>query len=214
MQHDRPEPYADRSPTSHERRSGVPWDDSYHDGPPPWDHGGPRSAVVRLCDEGAFAGPVLDAGCGSGDSALEIAARGLEVVGVDFAPTAIGQARDKAAARGIAATFLVADALRLGRLGRTFRSVLDCGLFHTFDDDERSTYVQSLAAVTAPGSVLHLLCMSDEAPGDRGPRRVSRPEIRGSFGAGWDVVAIEAERVETQADPAGVPAWLARIERA
>jgi SAM-dependent methyltransferase len=202
------------SPTSHERRTGRPWDDSYRHGPPPWDAGGPRSAVVRLCDEGAFAAPVLDAGCGSGEDALEIAARGLEVVGVDVAPTAIRQAGEKAASRGIDATFLVADALRLGRLGRTFRSVLDSGLFHTFDDDERSAYVESLAAATAPGSVLHLLCVSDAARGDEGPRRVSRSELRAAFRAGWNVVSIEADRLETTLDSGAFPAWLATIERA
>jgi ubiquinone/menaquinone biosynthesis C-methylase UbiE len=168
---------------------------------------------VRLCDAGAFAGPVLDAGCGSGDSALEIAARGIEVVGVDVAPTAIRQAQDKAAGRGIAATFLVADAFQLQRLGRTFRSVLDCGLFHTFDDDERPAYVESLTAVTTPGSVLHLLCFSDEAPGDEGPRRISRSVLRASFRAGWNVVSIDADHIETSFD-SRVPAWLARIERA
>jgi cyclopropane fatty-acyl-phospholipid synthase-like methyltransferase len=169
--------------------------------------------VVRLCDRGAFAGPVLDAGCGTGENALEIAARGVEVVGFDVAPTAIGQAQDKAAARGIAATFEVADALRLDQLGRTFRSVLDCGLFHTFDDEERAVYVDGLAAVTEPGGVLHLLCVSDLTPGELGPRRVSQPEIRASFRSGWEVVSIEAERVEATFDPAGLPAWVAEITR-
>jgi SAM-dependent methyltransferase len=205
---------ADRAPTSHERRSGRSWDDSYREGPPPWDAGGPRSAVVRLCDQGAFLGPVLDAGCGSGEDALAIAARGIEIVGVDVAPTAIRQARDKAASRGIAATFLVADALQLHRLGQTFQSVLDCGLFHTFDDEERAVYVERLAAVTTPGSVLHLLCFNDMVPGSGGPRRISRSELRASFRGGWNVVSIEADRLETTFDSSGVPAWLAKIERA
>ncbi len=209
----RGEPYANRSPTSHERRAGRPWDDSYQDGPPPWDAGGPRSAVVRLCDQGAFAGPVLDSGCGAGEDALEIAARGIEITGVDVAPTAIRQAKDKAASRGLAATFLVGDALQLHRLGRTFRSVLDAGLFHTFDDEERPAYTQSLAAVTHPGSVLHLLCFSEMAPGERGPRRVTQDELRASFRDGWKVASIDADRLETTFDSSGVPAWLAKIER-
>jgi SAM-dependent methyltransferase len=190
-----------------------PWDDSYRSGTPPWDAGGPRAAVVRLLDDDAFAGPVLDAGCGAGEDALEIAARGLEVVGVDVAPTAIRQAREKAAARGISATFLVGDALQLQRLGRTFATVLDSGLFHTFGDADRAAYVESLAAVTAPGSVLHLLCVSDAATGDQGPtRRVSRDELRAAFAGGWNVVSIDADRVETTFG--GLPAWRAKIARA
>jgi SAM-dependent methyltransferase len=212
--HDAGEPYPDRSPTSHERRTGRAWDHSYLHEPSPWDIGRPQPAVVRLCHQGAFLGAVLDAGCGSGENALEVAARDIEITGVDVAPTAIRQAQDKAAARGIAATFLVADALQLDRLGQTFQSVLDCGLFHTFDDAERRAYVESLAVVTTPGSVLHLLCFSDVAPGEGGPRRVGESELRASFRAGWKVVSIEADRLETTFDPSGVPAWLAKIERA
>jgi ubiquinone/menaquinone biosynthesis C-methylase UbiE len=154
------------------------------------------------------------AGDAAGGDALEIAARGIEVTGVDVAPTAIRQAQDKAAGRGVAATFLVGDALQLGRLGQTFRSVLDCGLFHTFDDDERRAYVESLAAVTVPGSVLHVLCFSDAVPGSEGPRRISQAELRAAFRAGWNVVSIEADRLETAFAADGIPAWLATVERA
>jgi SAM-dependent methyltransferase len=203
----------ERTPTSHERREGRPWDQSYQGEPPPWDIGRAQPAVTRLCARGAFVGPVLDAGCGSGENALEIAAGGIEVTGVDVAATAIRQAQDKAVGRGIPATFLVADALQLGRLGRTFASVLDCGLFHTFDDDERRAYVESLAAVTTPGSALHLLCRSDVAQANEGPRRVSQSELRASFQGGWNVVSIEQDRLETTFDSSGLPAWMARIER-
>jgi SAM-dependent methyltransferase len=189
-----------------------PWDASYRSGTPPWDAGGPRAAVVRLCEEGAFASPVLDAGCGLGYDALEIASHGLEVVGVDVAPTAIRQAERRAAERGIAVTFEVGDALHLEWLGRTFRTVLDSGLFHTLGDDERAAYVAGLAAVIEPGGVLHLLCVSDAATGDQGPtRRVGRDELRAAFSAGWNVVSIEPERLETTFG--GLPAWRAWIER-
>jgi ubiquinone/menaquinone biosynthesis C-methylase UbiE len=189
-----------------------PWDESYRRGTPPWDAGGPRASVVRLCDENAFTGPVLDAGCGAGEDALEIASRRIEVVGVDVAPTAIAQAQAKAAERGIAVAFQVGDARQLQRLGRTFRTVLDSGLFHTFGDGDRAAYVESLAAVTEPGSVLHLLCVSDAATGEQGPtRRVSREELPAAFTAGWNVVSIEPDRLETTFG--GLPAWRAWIER-
>ncbi len=194
----------ERPLTSHERRAGKPWDASYTEGSPPWDTGGPQPEVERL----QVAGPLLDAGCGSGENAIAIARRGIEVVGVDVAPTAIRQARAKAA--GLPATFIVADALQLHRLGRTFPSVLDCGLFHTFDDEERLAYVDGLATVTE--RVLHLLCVSDAAPGDQGPRRVSRDELRASFASGWNVVSIDDGRLLSAFGV--MPAWVARIERA
>jgi len=68
--------YRGRPPTSHERRAGRPWDASYLDGPAPWDTGRPQPAIVRLAGERAFAGEVLDAGCGTGENALHLAALG------------------------------------------------------------------------------------------------------------------------------------------
>jgi SAM-dependent methyltransferase len=208
------DPYGGRQPTSHERRAGQPWDASYADGAAPWDVGRPQPAVLRLAGEGAFAGAVLDAGCGTGENALHVASLGLHVLGVDVAQTAVSIARRKAAARGLDADFVVADALHLARLGRAFATVLDCGLFHTFDGDERRGYVAGLAAVTSPGGNLHLLCFSDVGP-HTGPHPISREELRGAFrrSGGWSVARVRAERIQTRFDAQGVPAWLARIER-
>ncbi|MGH3541432.1 MAG: class I SAM-dependent methyltransferase, partial [Mycobacterium sp.] len=140
--------FGGREPTSHERMTGLARDASYHDGPAPWDIGRPQPAIVRLASEGGFAGAVLDAGCGTGENTLHVAALGLPVLGVDVADTALAIARDKADDRGIEVEFAVADALHLERLGRAFETVLDCGLFHTFDADERGGYVASLVSVT------------------------------------------------------------------
>src|SRR5215471_2428474 len=99
------EPFGGRQPTSHERIAGRPWDASYRDGSPPWDIGQPQPAIVRLASEGAFTGPVLDAGCGTGENALHVASVGLQVLGFDVAETAVERARQKAKARGIDAEF-------------------------------------------------------------------------------------------------------------
>src|SRR5262245_57705801 len=166
-----------RTPTSHERESGRPWDASYHDGPAPWDIGRPQPTVVRLASEGRFAGRVLDAGCGTGENALHVASLGSTVLGVDGAETALAIARKKAGDRGIEVEFALADALRLERLGRMFDTVLDCGLFHTFDGQERSAYAASLAAVTEHDGTLYVLCFSDVGA-DLGPHPISRDDLR------------------------------------
>jgi SAM-dependent methyltransferase len=206
--------YSGRQPTSHERRAGQPWDASYLDGPAPWDTGQPQPAILRLAGEGAFAGAVLDAGCGTGENALHIASRGLQVLGVDVAQTAVSIARKKAAGRGIDADFVLADALHLDRLGRVFETALDCGLFHTFDSDERRDYVASLASVTGRGGHLYVLCFSDVGP-DLGPHPISQEELRAAFrpGSGWSVACIRPDRCQTRLDAQGAPAWLAKIER-
>lgn len=201
----------DRQPTSHERMSGQPWDASYHDGPAPWDVG-VQPAVRRIAAAGAFTGTVLDAGCGSGDNALHIAALGLSVLGVDVADTALAIARRKAADRGLDAEFTTADALALDRLGRTFDTVLDSGLLHTFDGDERWRYVASLAAVTTPGSTLYVLCFSNTGP-ETGPHPLSEADVRSAFDSDWRIVSVEPERIHTRFHDNGASAWLATIER-
>lgn len=206
--------YAGRTPTRHERDARRPWDDSYRDGSAPWDLGRPQPAIVRLADRGAFVGTVLDAGCGTGEHALLLATLGCDILGVDVAPTAIERARRKAASRHVEASFQVADALRLERVGGPFERVLDVGLFHSFDEQERLAYAASLASVTRPGSALYLLCFSDADPGSRGPHPVSQAELRSAFATGWNVASIAAERIETRFNADGLLAWLARIERA
>jgi SAM-dependent methyltransferase len=203
----------DRPPTSHEQRAGEPWDASFQAEPAPWDIGEPQPAFARLAQDGAFTGAVLDAGCGTGEHALLAAALGLRVLGVDVAETALSLAREKAALRGLQVEFALADALRLDRLGRTFDTVLDCGLFHTFDDRERRAYVGSLASVTRAGAALHLLCFSDAATDLPGPYPVREAELRDVFASGWRVAALAPDRLTTRFAPQGVPAWLARIER-
>jgi SAM-dependent methyltransferase len=207
--------FSGRHPTSHERMTGLPWDASYHDGPPPWDIGQPQPAIVRVASDGRFVGSVLDAGCGTGENALHVAALGLSVLGVDVAETALAIAREKAADRGIEVEFAAADAFLLERLGRKFHTVVDCGLFHTFDDDERPRYVASVASVTEHGGTLYVLCFSDEGP-DTGPHPISQQELRAAFdtGSGWNIAAIDPDRIQTRFhEGEGAPAWLATIKR-
>ncbi len=195
--------------------TGLPWDASYTNGPAPWDVGRPQPAVVRVAAGGGFAGSVLDVGCGTGENTLHIAALGLPVLGVDVAETALATARASAAARGIAAEFATADALRLDRLGHTFDTVLDSALFHTFDGDEQPAYAASLASVATRGTTLYVLCFSDASP-DTGPHPVSREELAAAFSpaTGWNLTALVPERVLTRFhDEAGAPAWLATVIR-
>lgn len=123
-------------------------------------------------------------------------------------------AREKARERGIKIEFATADALHLERLDRSFNTVLDCGLFHTFDSDERPLYVASLASATEQDGTLYVLCFSDDAP-NTGPHPVSRDELRAAFhpGQGWKVSGIEPDRIQTRYHENGAPAWLATIKR-
>jgi SAM-dependent methyltransferase len=197
--------------------SDVPRDAAFfsatYDGEPPWDIGRPQPEFVRLAEAGQIQGRILDAGCGTGELTLLLASQGRDVLGVDAAPVAIERAKSKAEQRHVNATFLVADALALDKLGRTFDTVVDCALFHIFPDADRPRYVASLGSVLRPGGTLHLLCFSDRVPPGQGPRRISQDEIRTAFAGGWTVNAIRDARIEINVGPKVVPAWLAAITR-
>jgi ubiquinone/menaquinone biosynthesis C-methylase UbiE len=191
-----------------------------YQGQAPWDIPGPQPVFVTLEEAGAIRGSVLDAGCGTGENALYLASRGHEVWGIDFVPVAIERAREKANKRGLIVHFQVADALALDSLGRTFDTAIDCGLFHTFSDDDRTIFVAWLARVLKPGGVFHMACFSDREPPGVGPRRVTQEEIRGAFRNGWTVQEIRAAAFETASypggpifSPGGPQAWLATIVR-
>ena len=190
----------------------------FYAGPAPWDIGKPQRPFVAIADR--VASPVLDAGCGTGETALFFAAKGHRVTGIDFLEEPIRRARRKAAERGLSVELLVKDALTLGEWGRRFASVIDSGLFHVFPDDEQRRYVRGLAKVLEPGGRLFLLCFSDEEPGTEGPRRVSRQELYDAFADGWEVESVEPIRLEVNPEckavsfsEGGPKAWFAVVRR-
>lgn len=54
---------------------------------------------------------ILDAGCGTGQLAVELARRGAEVVAVDLSPTLVAHARERAEAAGVTVAFHAGDML-------------------------------------------------------------------------------------------------------
>jgi cyclopropane fatty-acyl-phospholipid synthase-like methyltransferase len=187
-------------------------------GQPPWDIGKPQKAFAEAA--GRITGSVLDAGCGTGENALYFAGLGRKVTGIDFVEEAINRATRKAAERGLAARFILKDAMTLKDWAERFDNVIDCGLFHVFSDDHRRRYIEGLAAVLKPGGRVFLLCFSDEEPGTQGPRRVSKKELHAAFAQGWEVESIEPSHGEVRPDlkdmsfsEGGPKIWFAVVRR-
>ena len=175
--------------------------------------------VTRLLDEGAIRGRVLDVGCGTGLPCQARRRGRSDVVGIDLATTC---RRPGAGARrrgGGQRPVRRGDALELGRLGdelgAPFDTVLDVGLFHVLQADDRHRYATALASVVRPGGAGFVVAWSDRNPFGIGPARVTRREIRHAFRADtcWRVVAIEDAELETLLPMGRVHAWLARLRR-
>jgi SAM-dependent methyltransferase len=199
------------------------FDEAYRSRSAPWVIGEPQPAIVELQRAGLIRSKVLDVGCGTGEHTILLTRLGYDVLGIDFSPHAVEQARANAAEKGVDARFEVADATSLGS-DPGYQTIVDSALFHIFDDADRARYVRSLHAAVVPGGLVHVLALSDAGRGF-GPQ-VSETDIRESFGDGWVLEALDTATYrgvvqEAQADAIGLPvgtrvdepAWLARARR-
>jgi len=166
----------------------------YAEGTPPWEIGKPQPPFIEVAEQ--VAGPVLDSGCGTGNTALYFASRGLKVTGIDFVEDVIRQARDKAAERGLSVNFIVKDAMTLGEWDERFASVIDSGLFHIYHGDEQRRYVRWLAHVLRPGGRLYLFSFSDKIDKSLGLGGASKQELYDIFSNGWVIESLELVRGE------------------
>jgi SAM-dependent methyltransferase len=189
----------------------------YHQ-PAPWDVGAAQPDVAALMDVHPPASPALDLGCGTGDLAIELANRGLRVLGIDIVESAIEQARERAAALPAEAAdqleLRVADALRPSGLGTRFATVVDSGFFHLFDQAARDALADEVAASLLPGGRYYLIEFATEFDVPNTPLRVTEDELRARFTAdkGWRIVEIRPAQFQSRIAP--VPVIAACIERA
>lgn len=196
------------------------WEAAYAAGKTPFDCDAPLGWVEELFARGEIRGSVLDAGCGGGHNAIWLAERGHEVVGADISPTAIGRAREKAAARGVAVTFIAGDLCELAGFDGRFDTVVDIGCFHSVrGEEDRARYAAALRRACRPGARLHLRAFSDKnapkAIGAHTAPRVPEAELRAAFARGWRIDALEGKQTtQVLHDPAApmvVEAWFARL---
>jgi SAM-dependent methyltransferase len=134
-------------------------------------------------------GPALDLGCGSGFWAVELAARGWQVTGIDDVPKALRRARERARSAAVELRLVEGDVTALGAtgVGSGFTFLVDFGLFHDeLKDDQRKAMGREVSAVAAPGATLLMVAW---VPGRRGPlpRGASRRDIEGAYPA-WKVI--------------------------
>ena len=81
--------------------------------------GRPENCPLPATRAGTIGHPVLELACGTGRLTIPIAQSGVEIVGLDIAPSMLGHAREKAEAAGVKVQFVEGDC-RSVDLGRKF----------------------------------------------------------------------------------------------
>ena len=160
---------------------------------------------------------VLDLACGLGRHALELARRGHSVVGVDITPVYIEEARRRAAAEELDATFVCAD-LRELSFCQDFDLVLNMadGAIGYLENDEENLKIFDLIAASLRTNGQHLMsvCNAEHAEmhfpkrhWDIGQHQLALPEFhweketRRMLYASWSLkfgeIADRPESIET-----------------
>ena len=197
------------------------WESAYRSGHVNWDPGEYDAHLPWLL--GRFeirAGSVIDLGCGTGKSAVWLAERGFDVLGIDLAPTAIRQAQALAQRRGVKADFRrgefpadfpaggsgeTGNALRVG----AFDLAIERGFLQHFDRGrELQRALRGIAELLRPRALFYSLITARE--GNRrgwGNSLWSEAEIRAAMHELFLIRHMELS-VFTPGETGSMPAWV------
>jgi magnesium-protoporphyrin O-methyltransferase len=169
-----------------------------------------RRVLIAWLPQDLRGARVLDAGCGAGALAVELAKRGAEVVAVDISPSLVKLARERAAGQ-LGDGFVdwrVGDMLD-PRLGEFDYVVAMDSLIH-YDGPDIARVIAGLGARTANGV---LFTVAPRTPALTAMHAVGRLFPRGDRAPA--IAPISARRLELLiADQPGLERWrLARTER-
>jgi SAM-dependent methyltransferase len=183
----------------------------YEEGRVPWDDPAPPPEIVALAD-GTPPGRALDAGCGFGRAVVYLAQRGWSAVGVDFVPSAIAEARRRAAAAGVdeRAVFHVASATDLAFLAPPFDLVIDVGCMHSFTEEMLAAYRDEIARLLRPGGQYVLFAHlrdAAEPAGTDGPRGIAEATIHDLLGKDFYLERVEYGVTQVEDRPPWRSGW-------
>ena len=169
------------------------WEQRYQEKTTRWDLGQAAPAFVSLLNSQQIqtTGRTAVLGCGRGYDALLFAENGFEVVGFDFAPSAIAAAISLAQAANTPVSFLQRDIFDLGtEFPQEFDYVVEHTCFCAIPPERRFEYVQLVRSLLRPKGELIALFFTHTRPG--GPPFASTPaEIYQYFEADFEILFLE-----------------------
>jgi len=134
-------------------------------------------------------GSFLDLCTGPGTQAISLSKVGFKVTGIDISESAIKKARKLSNS----VDFKQADMLN-PQLNEKFDYILDRGCFHVLNPEKWKEYITEVKRLLKDNGLLFLKCFSEKEPGDYGPRRLSKEDIKEIFSKDFEIESInEAE---------------------
>jgi len=135
-------------------------------------------------------GKFLDLGTGPGTQAAQLAKFGFNVTGSDLSQSAV----DRAKKLYPSPLYVTDDILNSKFPDDEFDFILDRGVFHVFEPEQRPTYLSHIKRILKENGILFLKCMSIEEkdlPGDKGPFKYSKGQIKEFFENGFEIESIK-----------------------
>ena len=169
------------------------WEDRYQSSGDRWNLGFPAPPFVSLLasNNAPQPGKLAVIGCGKGHDAFFFAESGFEVVGFDFAPSAIAEATATAKVREIPALFLQRDIFTLDKeFASSFDYVLEHTCFCAIDPSLRSQYVEVVKSLLRPGGKLIALFYTHNRP-DGPPFGIKPQEVLDYFAADFETILFQ-----------------------
>ena len=192
------------------------WDADYRaSSPPAWDIGRPADELRRVVSEGTVRKcRAVDLCCGSGSDAIYLARQGFDVTAIDVAPTALGQAKQKARRAGASVRWVLADVLKPPSLD-PFDFIYDRGCYHVVRNQNVAAYVETVRRLSRPGTQFLLLAArrDGQAP-DEGTEGVTEEELRFDFLPLFNLESLREIRLESSRPGTSPPGWSALLRRA
>lgn len=173
------------------------WNDRYRDGNLPWDTGRPSTELQQVLSRHAIRPcRALELGCGTGTNSIWLSQQGFEVIGVDVAPLAVGQANKRAQSMGVKVTFVESDVLNLPDLDGPFEFFFDRGCYHAVRRHSAEAYIGAVAQHIVSGGHGLILAGNAREPHDPGPPVVTAEQICHEFASAFHILDLHEFRFD------------------
>jgi cyclopropane fatty-acyl-phospholipid synthase-like methyltransferase len=124
----------------------------------PWDIGARQELVELVESQRIKPCRAIDLGSGTASNVIFMAQHGFDVIGVDYAASAVELGRKRAKQAGVETEFIRDDLTNLQHVTGTFDFLVDYGTLDDLRLRDRDLYVKNVLPLTHPGSQFLLYC--------------------------------------------------------